>query len=186
MESRGRTFGTPSLLAGDKSLVNVIAHELAHAWTGNLVTNASANDFWLNEGFTVYAERRILEALSGREAAELHAAIGRHELMVALRRFEKRPELTRLRTDLSGVDPDEAYSTVPSEKGYLLLRQLEDMSGRARWDAFLKSYLAKFRFQSITTQDFLDRLDPELRDEALRYVHAPRLPHAPPPPHPPP
>src|SRR5260370_34583793 len=113
MESRGRTFGTPSLLAGDKSLVNVIAHELAHAWTGNLVTNASANDFWLNEGFTVYAERRILEALEGREQSELHAAIGRHDLEVAFIRFAKRPELTRLRTQLEGGDPDEAYSTVP-------------------------------------------------------------------------
>src|SRR5260370_24025710 len=144
MENPRLTFVTPSLLAGDKSLVNVIAHELAHAWTGNLVTNASAHDFWLNEGVTVSAERRILEALSGREAAELHAAIGRHELMVPLRRFEKRPELTRLRTDLSGVDPDEAYSTVPYEKGYLLLRKLEEMSGRAPWDAFLNSYLPTF------------------------------------------
>lgn len=176
MENPRLTFVTPSLLAGDKSLVNVIAHELAHAWTGNLVTNASANDFWLNEGFTVYAERRILEALSGREAAELHAAIGRHELEVALRRFEKRPELTRLRTELRGVDPDEAYSPVPYEKGYLLLRKLEEMSGRARWDPFLKSWLAKFRFQSVTSEDFLDMLEPVLRQEALRYLDAPGLP----------
>src|SRR5919201_1567089 len=84
MENPRLAFVTPSIVAGDKSLVNVIAHELAHAWTGNLVTNASANDFWLNEGFTVYAERRILEALYGRDAAELHAASGRRALEQAV------------------------------------------------------------------------------------------------------
>src|SRR5438270_388583 len=89
MENPRLTFVTPSLLAGDRSLVNVIAHELAHAWTGNLVTQATANDFWLNEGFTVYAERRILEALEGRDFSELHAAIGRHDLEVSLERFAK-------------------------------------------------------------------------------------------------
>src|SRR5207248_9018428 len=113
MENPRLTFVTPSVLAGDRSLVSVIGHELAHAWTGNLVTNASANDFWLNEGFTVYAERRILERLEGSELAELHAAIGRHDLEVALQRFSQRPALTRLRNDLSGIDPDEAFSYVP-------------------------------------------------------------------------
>ncbi len=181
MENPRLTFVTPSLLAGDRSLVNVIAHELAHAWTGNLVTNASANDFWLNEGFTVYAERRILEAIEGREASELHAAIGRHDLGVALARFAARPQLTRLRNDLSGVDPDDAFSTVPYEKGYLLLRKLEVTAGRARWDGFLLRYLAKFRFQSITTQDFLDLLEAELPGlaasvRALEWIDQPGLP----------
>ena len=177
MENPRLTFVTPSVVAGDRSLVNVIAHELAHAWTGNLVTNANANHFWLNEGFTVYAERRILEALEGREAAELHAAIGRHDLEVALARFEKRPELTRLRTDLAGIDPDEAYSQVPYEKGYLLLRRLEEMMGRKKWDGWLRAYLARFRFQSITTDDFLALLpEPALVQEALRYVDEPGLP----------
>jgi aminopeptidase N len=176
MENPRLTFVTPSLLAGDRSLVNVIAHELAHAWTGNLVTNASANDFWLNEGFTVYAERRILEELLGRDASELHAAIGRHDLEVALQRFEKRPELTRLRTDLAGIDPDEAYSTVPYEKGYLLLRRLEELAGRERWDGFLRAWLARFRFRSVTTQEFLDQLEPPLLREALRWVDQPGLP----------
>lgn len=176
MENPRLTFVTPSLLAGDRSLVNVIAHELAHAWTGNLVTNANANHFWLNEGFTVYAERRILEVLEGRESAELHAAIGRHELEVALRRFEKRPELTRLRTDLAGVDPDDAYSNVPYEKGYLVLRRLEELAGREEWDRLLCEYLRRFRFQSVTTQDFLDLLEPRLAREALRYIDEPGLP----------
>ncbi|HEY6909265.1 MAG TPA: M1 family metallopeptidase [Myxococcales bacterium] len=181
MENPRLTFVTPSVIAGDRSLVNVVAHELAHAWTGNLVTNASANDFWLNEGFTVYAERRILEALEGSESAELHAAIGLHDLRVTLERFADRPQLTRLRTDLSGVDPDEAYSTVPYEKGYLLLRKLEETAGRAAWDDFLRAYLEAFRFQSITTQDFLDFLEGHLpglaaRAGALAFIDGPGLP----------
>jgi aminopeptidase N len=181
MENPRLAFVTPSILAGDKSLVNVIAHELAHAWTGNLVTNASANDFWLNEGFTVYAERRILEALEGRESAELHAAVGGHELSVALERFKEKPQLTRLRNDLQGVDPDQAYSTVPYEKGYLLLRRLEELAGRAEWDDFFRGYLEKFRFQSIVTQDFLDALEERLpgladRAGALRFIDRPGIP----------
>jgi leukotriene-A4 hydrolase len=181
MENPRLTFVTPSILAGDRSLVNVIAHELAHAWTGNLVTNASANDFWLNEGFTVYAERRILEALQGREFAELHAAAGLHDLQTALDRFAARPELTRLRNDLRGIDPDEAYSSVPYEKGYLLLRKLEETAGRPAWDGFLRAYLGMFRFQSITTQEFLDFLEAQLpglaaRAGALEFIDQPGLP----------
>src|SRR5712691_1253237 len=84
MENPRLTFLTPTILAGDKSLVNVVAHELAHSWTGNLVTNANAEHFWLNEGFTVYAERRILEAIGGRETSELHAALGRRSLEEAI------------------------------------------------------------------------------------------------------
>ena len=181
MENPRLTFVTPSLLAGDRSLVNVIAHELAHAWTGNLVTNASANDFWLNEGFTVYAERRILEALEGREMSELHAAIGRHDLRISLERFAQRPELTRLRTNLAGVDPDEAYSNVPYEKGYLLLRRLEDLAGRKAFDGFLLAYLKHFAFQSITTGQFLEFLEEKLpglaaRADALDWIDKPGLP----------
>jgi len=181
MENPRLTFVTPSLLAGDRSLVNVIAHELAHAWTGNLVTNASANDFWLNEGFTVYAERRILEALHGRDSAELHAAAGLHDLHTALERFAAHPELTCLRNDLRGIDPDEAYSSVPYEKGSLLLRKLEETAGRPAWDEFLRAYLGAFRFQSITTQEFLDFLEARLpglasRARALEFIDAPGLP----------
>jgi len=183
MENPRLTFVTPSLLAGDRSLVNVIAHELAHAWTGNLVTNASANDFWLNEGFTVYAERRILEALHGRASAELHAAAGLHDLHTALERFAAHPALTCLRTDLRGIDPDEAYSSVPYEKGSLLLRKLEETAGRPAWDGFLRAYLGAFRFQSVTTQEFLDFLEARLpglarRAQALEFIDAPGLPAA--------
>jgi len=181
MENPRLTFVTPSVLAGDRSLVNVIAHELAHAWTGNLVSNGTLEHFWLNEGFTVYAERRILEALEGPEAAELHAAIGLHELEVSLQRFANRPELTRLRTDMAGVDPDEAYSTIPYEKGYLFLRRLEELCGREKWDRFLRAYLTTFRFQSIVTDDFLRLLRERLpgvaeRAGAKRWIDEPGLP----------
>ncbi|HYZ89107.1 MAG TPA: M1 family metallopeptidase [Myxococcales bacterium] len=181
MENPRLTFVTPSVLAGDRSLVSVVAHELAHAWTGNLVSNATLEHFWLNEGFTVYAERRILEALEGHEAAELHAAVGLHELEVSLRRFAQRPQLTRLRTEMAGVDPDEAYSTVPYEKGYLFLRRLEELAGRERWDRFLRAYLERFRFQSIETDDFLGILRDRLpglaeRGGARRWLDEPGLP----------
>src|SRR5262249_28224179 len=153
MENPRLTFLTPTLLAGDRSLVNVVAHELAHSWTGNLVTNASAEHFWLNEGWTVYAERRILEALpaptGGAEEAALHAALGRRALERAPEQHREHPELTRLRTHLDGVDPDEAFSTVPYEKGYLFLRALEEAVGRPTWDGFVRAYVRTFRFRSI-------------------------------------
>ena len=168
MENPRLTFLTPSVLAGDRSLVNVVAHELAHAWTGNLVTNADANHFWLNEGFTVYAERRILEQLEGRATSELHAAIGRQDLEESLKRFEKTPQLTRLRNDLSNVDPDAAYSVVPYEKGYLFLRALEEKVGRAAFDKMLRAWLQQHRFQSVTSDDFLQTLGAELPELHVR------------------
>jgi aminopeptidase N len=181
MENPRLSFLSPSLLSGDGAVVNVIAHEVAHAWTGNLVTNASANDFWLNEGFAVYAERRILEALQGGDLAGMHAAIGRHDLDQTLHRLESRPELTRLRMDLAGLDPDLAYSSVPYEKGYLFLRRLEEIAGRAVWDAFLRTYLDRFAFRSITTQSFLDLLEESLPRVAatagvLRWIDGPGIP----------
>ncbi len=156
MENPRLTFLTPTVIAGDKSLVNVVAHELAHSWTGNLVTNSNAEHFWLNEGFTVYAERRIQEVLEGTDMAALHTALGRRSLESAIEGFEDRPELTRLRTHLKGVDPDDAYSQVPYEKGFLFLLALEQAAGRDAFDAFLKRYIETFRFQSITTDQFLE------------------------------
>jgi leukotriene-A4 hydrolase len=162
MENPTLTFLTPTVLAGDRSLVNVLAHELAHSWTGNLVSNATAEDFWLNEGFTVFVERRLLTVLEGKESVALHAAMGRQSLEDAVAGFRDRPALTRLRTQLAGVDPDDAYSQVPYEKGYLFLRALEDSVGSPRFDAFLRSYLGRFAFQSLTTREFLDFLRTEL------------------------
>jgi leukotriene-A4 hydrolase len=111
MENPRLTFLTPTLLAGDRSLVNVVAHELAHSWTGNLVTNADAEHFWLNEGFTVYAERRIQERPGGRGDQPARGARPRRSLDEAHRATSATdPALTHLRTTSTGVDPDEVYS----------------------------------------------------------------------------
>jgi hypothetical protein len=162
MENPRLTFLTPSLLAGDRSLVAVLAHELAHSWTGNLVTNATMNDFWLNEGFTVWAERRILETLEGEQAVSLSAAIGRDSLQEAIDDFGPDSPYTRLKNDLEGVDPDEVYSQVPYEKGFLFVALLERTVGRKRMDAFLRAYMDRFEFTSITTEDFLEFLEQQL------------------------
>lgn len=159
MENPRLTFLTPTLLAGDRSLVGVVAHELAHSWTGNLVTNANAEHFWLNEGFTVFAERRILEAIDGPEVAELDAALGRKELDAAIARFADRPALTRLRTQLAGIDPDDAFSQVPYEKGYFFLRTLENHVGRDAFTRWLQSYIQTFRFGAIISDDFLGHFE---------------------------
>lgn len=154
MENPRMTFLTPTLLAGDRSLVDVVVHELSHSWTGNLVTNATAEHFWLNEGFTIWAERRILRALRGDDAAALSWAAGQRALEDELERFKDRPELTRLRTHLSGVDPDDAYSSIPYEKGARFLAALERAAGEAAFARFVRDYMARFRFQSITTERF--------------------------------
>jgi aminopeptidase N len=154
MENPRLTFVSPTTIAGDRSLVSVMAHELAHSWTGNLVTNANAEHFWLNEGFTMYAERRITEATEGADAAALSAALGRRELEESLLRFADRPAMTRLRTHLGGVDPDDCYSLVPYEKGYFFLAAVEAAVGREAFERWLKSYLRDFAFGAITTEDF--------------------------------
>jgi aminopeptidase N len=162
MENPRMTFLTPTLLAGDRSLVDVVAHELAHSWTGNLVTNASAEHFWLNEGTTVYAERRIQEALHGREAAALAWTIGRQGLEADLERLRAHPEWTRLRQHLEGTDPDEAFSTVPYEKGARLWALIEETAGRERLDFALRAYIERFAFTSITTEDWRRFVDEHL------------------------
>jgi aminopeptidase N len=173
MENPRLTFLTPTVIAGDRSLVNVLAHELAHSWTGNLVTNANAEHFWLNEGFTVYAERRILEVVYGVETAALHAALGRRSLHAAIARFAARPQLTRLRTQLAGLDPDDVFSEIPYEKGYAFLRALEDQVGREPFTRWLRTYIEAFRYQSITTDDFAAHLGRALPG-ALEAVGAAR------------
>jgi aminopeptidase N len=181
MENPRLTFLTPALLTGDKSQVNVVGHELAHSWTGNLVTNSNAEHFWLNEGFTVFAERRILEALEGEEMMKLHAALGLEELIKTFSQFSSQPGLTQLRTQLDGIDPDEAFSLVPYEKGYLFLKTLEQALGRARFDKLLTTWLSEHRFGAATTDDFtalVERLEPGLlaKVDAKAWLDAPLLP----------
>lgn len=162
MENPRLTFLTPTLIAGDRSQVNVVAHELAHSWTGNLVTNATMDDFWLNEGFTVYAERRILEEIYGKEYADLQGVVRRNALQINLDQFGPGSPYTHLRNNLEGTDPDEVYSLVPYEKGAQFVLLLENAVGRERFDQFLLKYIATFRFQSITTDEFLAFLEDEL------------------------
>jgi len=181
MENPRMTFLTPTLLAGDRSLVDVVAHELAHSWTGNLVTNADMEHFWLNEGFTVWAERRLLEALHGEEATVLAWAIGEKALEESMERFGPGSPLTRLRTDLAGTDPDDAFSSVPYEKGARFVTLLERTAGRERFDRFMRDYMARFRFTSITTEEFLAFLESELPGLAARvgaqeWLYEPGLP----------
>lgn len=181
MENPRLTFLTPTLLAGDRSLVAVLAHELAHSWAGNLVTNANAEHFWLNEGLTVYAERRIIEALYGPDVAAVSAAGGWHALEQSIANLRDRPELTCLRTHLTGISPDDAFSSVPYEKGYLLFKAMEESLTRPVFDSFLKRYLQHFRFKSLTTEEFVkfvDGLFPRLLQmvDAASFFDSPGIP----------
>jgi leukotriene A-4 hydrolase/aminopeptidase len=155
MENPRLTFATPTILAGDRSLVSLIAHELAHSWSGNLVTNATWDDFWLNEGFTVYFENRIMEAISGREYSEMLSELGLQDLQATIKDLGEKSADTKLRLDLTGRDPDEGVSDIAYQKGYFFLRMLEENVGRKRWDAFLKKYFETHAFQSMTTELFL-------------------------------
>jgi aminopeptidase N len=154
MENPMLTFATPTVLAGDKSLVSLIAHELAHSWSGNLVTNATWSDFWLNEGYTVYIERRIVEELYGRPRADMEAVLGYQELQQEIKSNPPADQI--LHIDLTGRDPDDGATQIPYEKGALFLKQLEHAFGRERFDAYLKRYFDEFSFQSITTRQSLD------------------------------
>ncbi len=154
MENPRLTFATPTILAGDRSLTALVAHELAHSWSGNLVTNATWDDFWLNEGFTVYFERRIMEALYGKDYADMLAVLGYQDLQATLNELGWQNPLTQLKTHLAGHDPDEGITDIPYEKGYFFLRMLEESVGRERWDAFLRQYFDTFAFQSMTTEKF--------------------------------
>src|SRR4030095_12531722 len=157
MENPRLTFATPTVIAGDKSLVSLVAHELAHSWSGNLVTNATWDDFWLNEGFTTYLERRIVEAVYGRRLADMERIIGLRDLAQA-RVDAGVPGDRTLQPDLTGRDPDDAYSVVPYEQGALFLSFLEARFGRDSFDRFLRRWFDEHAFQSVTTEQFLSFL----------------------------
>lgn len=160
MENPRLTFATPTILAGDRSLVTLIAHELAHSWSGNLVTNATWRDFWLNEGFTVYLEQRIQEKVFGPRRAAMEAALSVQELEREMATLAPGDQV--LHIDLKGRDPDYGFTHVPYVKGALFLRRLEEVFGRERFDDFLKSYFEHFQFQSITTAQFVEYLNRHL------------------------
>jgi hypothetical protein len=170
MENPMLTFATPTILAGDKSLVSLVAHELAHSWSGNLVTNATWRDFWLNEGFTTYLERRIIEAVYGANRREMEAKLGRVSVEEELKGFEERDQI--LHVDLKGRDPDEGFTGVPYEKGALFLRHLEEIVGREKFDKFVRGYFDNHAFQSITTETFVNYLQKSLLDQNTNVLRA--------------
>lgn len=174
MENPRITFATPTILAGDRSLTSLVAHELAHSWSGNLVTNGTWNDFWLNEGFTVYFETRIMEALKGRDYAEMLAALNRQSLVDEVELFinSGRAEDTKLKLDLAGRSPDDGVNTIAYDKGYFFLRYLENYVGRQTFDAFLRQYFAEFAFKSNYTEAFVDYLIENLfHKNGLKPIH---------------
>ncbi len=167
MENPMLTFATPTILAGDRSLVSLVAHELAHSWSGNLVTNATWSDFWLNEGFTTYLERRIMEGVYGEERAGMEWTLGRQDLEAELEALKEKPGDQILHIDLTGRDPDDGMTDVPYEKGALLLRLLEETYGRETFDPFLRSWFDDHAFTSLTTDRFTAYLKESLLEGAV-------------------
>ncbi len=182
MENPRLTFATPTIIAGDQSLVSLVAHELAHSWSGNLVTNATWDDFWLNEGFTVYFENRIMEAVYGRDRALMLQSLGWGDLQSALASLP--PEDTRLKLHLIGRDPDDGMSDVAYEKGAALLFTIEQTVGRERFDTWLKGYFERNAFRPMTTEMFLADIrahlvtTPALEDQLMMeaWIYQPGMP----------
>jgi leukotriene A-4 hydrolase/aminopeptidase len=160
MENPRLSFITPTVIAGDKSLVSLIAHELAHSWSGNTVTNATWRDLWLNEGFTTYLTYRIMQMIYGDERFEMEAVLGRQDLQADIDSLPANDQIMAI--DLRGRDPDDVFSNIPYEKGALFLRELELKVGRENFDQFLLGYFEKFAFKSITTDQFVSYLEQTL------------------------
>jgi aminopeptidase N len=173
MENPRLTFATPTILAGDKTLVSLVAHELAHSWSGNLVTNATWGDFWLNEGFTSYFELRIMEAVYGREDSEMLALISYMNLVDVVEELGEASPDTHLYIDVArDRDPDDAGSDIAYEKGYYFLRLVEETVGRERFDTFLRGWFESHAFRSATTSDFVSYLNEELLDSNPEWAEA--------------
>jgi len=158
MENPRLTFATQTILAGDRSLTALIAHELAHSWSGNLVTNATWNDFWLNEGFTVYFEHRLMEKLYGKDYAEMLALLDLQGLKqtVADMKAASTYSDTKLKLDLKGRNPDEGVTDIAYNKGYFFLRSIEEKHGRDKFDAFVKDYFNENAFKAMNTEGFIN------------------------------
>eukprot|EP01114_Cavostelium_apophysatum_P016677 TRINITY_DN4794_c0_g1_i1.p1 TRINITY_DN4794_c0_g1~~TRINITY_DN4794_c0_g1_i1.p1 ORF type:complete len:601 (+),score=152.57 TRINITY_DN4794_c0_g1_i1:41-1843(+) len=155
MENPCLTFVTPTLLAGDRSNADVVAHEIAHSWTGNLVTNKTWEHFWLNEGMTVWTERKIVGVMRGEPMRHFSAIIGEQALKESIKQFGETNPLTNLIPNLKDIDPDDAFSSVPYEKGFNFLFYLETLVGEPSvFAGFMKSYIQHYKYQSVTSEDF--------------------------------
>ena len=184
MENPRLSFITPTVIVGDKSLVSLIAHELAHSWSGNLVTNSSWKDIWLNEGFTTYVQERITEALYGEEMAQMERQIDQDGLKADLARMDAADQVLVL-PPLGTRDPDEALSEVAYTKGSWFLKFLESRVGREKFDAFLRGWFDDHAFQSTDSDAFVaylrkNLLEPNagaVRDEELdEWLNKPGIP----------
>ncbi|AWK04183.1 aminopeptidase [Flavobacterium crocinum] len=185
MENPNLTFLTPGVIAGDRSLTSLLAHELGHSWSGNLVTNATWDDIWLNEGFTTYVEHRIGEAIFGKKEFDMQNVITNKELTDNVAEYGDTNPDTRLKVSLTGRNPDDGISQIPYVKGYAFLRVIENAVGRDRFDPFIKNYFDSHAFQSITTEDFVKYLNENLikGDKALadkiqldNWIYKPGIP----------
>ncbi len=187
MENPRLTFATPTILAGDRSLTSLVAHELAHSWSGNLVTNATWEDFWLNEGFTVYFEQRIMEALYGLDYSEMLASLALQDLKAEIKELREQGNKadTHLQLNLQDRNPDDGMTAIAYDKGYLFLRWMEERVGRELWDEFLKTYFENNAFRSITTAQFLAYLQKNLiekhhiniySEDINAWIYGPGLP----------
>ena len=169
MENPTLTFVTPSLIAGDKSLANIIAHEISHSWSGNLVTNEKWSDFWLNEGFTMFLERKIMERIYDTDMAKLDAMVLYSELSADIITFGESKSFTKLRPDLLGRNPDDAFNKIPYEKGYNFLYFLEKIiNSESDIDLFrkiLRAYFENFKYKSINTEDFKEFFIGKIKEE---------------------
>jgi len=155
MENPCLTFVTPTLLAGDRSLANVVAHEIAHSWFGNFVTSETWESFWMNEGFTVFLERKIVKALQGKAHQDLHAQIGLNDLEKSIDRFGADHPFTCLCPRLQGVDPDDAFSSVPYEKGFNFLTYLENLvGGEEVMNPFLRAHCQRFAHSTVNSEQW--------------------------------
>lgn len=185
MENPNLTFLTPGVIAGDRSLTSLLAHELGHSWSGNLVTNATWDDIWLNEGFTTYVEHRIGEAIFGKKEFDMQNVITNKELIDNVAEYGDTNPDTRLKVSLTGRNPDDGISMIPYVKGYSFLRVIENAVGREKFDPFIKNYFDSHAFQSITTEDFVKYLNENLikGDKALadkiqldNWIYKPGIP----------
>ncbi|MDL2141473.1 leukotriene A4 hydrolase C-terminal domain-containing protein [Flavobacterium tructae] len=185
MENPNLTFLTPGVIAGDRSLTSLLAHELGHSWSGNLVTNATWDDIWLNEGFTTYVEHRIGEAIFGKKEFEMQNVITNKELVDNVAEYGDTNPDTRLKVSLTGRNPDDGISMIPYVKGYAFLRVIENAVGREKFDPFIKNYFDSHAFQSITTEDFVKYINENLikGDKALadkikldEWIYKPGIP----------
>jgi len=181
MENPRLTFLTPTAILGTRGQTALITHELAHAWTGNLVTNSTWKDFWLNEGWTTYAETRITEILEGKDAADLMAVYDEQRLIEAMELVGMQSPLTCLKVASEGRDPDTTFTVIPYYKGAFLIKEFEYVVGRERFDAFIQRYTGRYQFQSLTTEAFLEFLREELPEvfekvDVEKWVYEPGLP----------